>query len=76
MDTTTPHSTPSEIMTREEAAAYLKLSRHTLDSWARQDMGPPYSRTGETRGRTFYERREIDRWLEQRRVNRQGGQRA
>lgn len=75
MDTTTPQSTPGEIMTRPEAAAYLKVSKHTLDFWARQDMGPPYSRTGETRGRTFYERRQIDQWLESRRV-RQGERRA
>ena len=54
------------LLTREQAAAYLGLKPQTLASWAafgRHDL--PYYKIG---SRAMYRRADLDDWLERRRI--------
>jgi hypothetical protein len=52
-------STVEDIVTREEAAAILRIHVSTLDRWHAQGVGPRrYQPTGK-RGKAFYNRAEV-----------------
>ncbi len=45
---------------RDQAAAYLRLSPRTLDTWAvRRSDGPPFCKLGK---RVVYRRSDLDSW--------------
>ncbi len=48
-------------LTRQEAAAYLKVSPRTLDMWRRENRGP---RSCKIVGRVYYLKPDIDAWLQ------------
>jgi excisionase family DNA binding protein len=48
-----------------EAANYLRVANRTLSRWRSLGVGPAYIRVG---GKIFYQRRDLDAWLEKRRV--------
>jgi hypothetical protein len=48
-------------LTRQEAAAYLKVSPRTLDMWKREDRGP---RSYKIVGRVYYLKLDIDAWTQ------------
>jgi hypothetical protein len=58
-----------EQLTREQAAEYLSVAPGTLGRWAAQGRGPRYARSGDRRGRCWYARRDLDAWLESRKVS-------
>lgn len=62
-----------EHLTREQAAAYLSVAPKTLARWAAQSRGPRYARSGDRRGRCWYAVRDLDAWLESRKVSLLGG---
>ncbi|WP_214853889.1 helix-turn-helix domain-containing protein [Arthrobacter sp. ISL-65] len=61
-----PSWMPSELMTREEAAAYLRRSPGTLANWAAQRKGPPYYR--QLDGAVVYAIEDLAEWLAAQRV--------
>jgi len=77
MSTTTTNSTSpaGEILSRDEAAEFLRVSPATLQNWAAHGTGPRYSRSGDVRGRTLYRRADLLRWVEARAVTTQAEQR-
>ncbi len=50
-----------DLLTRQEAAAYLKVSPRTLDMWRRENRGP---RSYKIVGRVYYLKPDIDSWLQ------------
>jgi Helix-turn-helix domain len=53
----------NEYLTREEAAALLRLRCQTLACWAVQGRGPRFIRVGGgPRGAVRYSRSELNRW--------------
>ncbi len=53
-----------DLMLIEEAAAYLKLSKSTLDQWRSNKTGPRFIRLGDTdRSKVAYRREDLDRWV-------------
>jgi hypothetical protein len=58
----------SKPMSRRQAAEYLNLSVRTLNQWACRKVGPAFSRSGSVRGRVWYTREALDRWLASRQV--------
>lgn len=70
MNTQTPTGTPSrmpaELMTRDEAAAYLRRSPGTLANWAAQRKGPAYYR--QLDGAVVYAVEDMAEWLSSQRV--------
>jgi hypothetical protein len=57
---------PSELMTRDEAAAYLRRSPGTLANWAAQRKGPVYYR--QLDGAVVYAIEDMAEWLAAQRV--------
>jgi len=55
--------TTSEVLTTEEAAAYLKVSTRTFETLRKTGEGPPGSRVGR---QWRYRREALDRWLAER----------
>jgi len=53
-----------ELLTVEEVAERLRISRKTLDSWRRIKTGPRWIPIGR---RTVYSRRDVDEWLKEQR---------
>lgn len=53
------------LLTVEEAAARLKVSKHTLNRWRVTGEGPPYIKSGPRLVR--YEQEAIDHWARDRR---------
>ncbi len=53
------------LLTVEDAAARLKISKHTLNRWRGTGEGPPYIKSGPRLVR--YEEAEIDAWARERR---------
>lgn len=51
---------PSDTMNSNEVAAYLRLSRITLENNRSLGKGPPYERAGR---RIIYRRSMLDEWL-------------
>jgi DNA-binding transcriptional MerR regulator len=49
------------IMTAEEVATMLRRSQNTLRYWRVSGVGPRYWRS---RGRVFYDRADVDAWLD------------
>lgn len=49
------------LMTRPEAAQYLRLSDKTLARWAWSGKGPGYMKAG---GKVLYDAADLDAWLE------------
>lgn len=69
MSTNTNTTSPAgEILSRDEAAVFLRVSPATLQNWAAHGTGPRYSRSGDVRGRTWYRRADLLLWLESRTV--------
>ncbi|MDY7101494.1 MAG: helix-turn-helix domain-containing protein [Actinomycetota bacterium] len=61
--TTLTKGTPDELLTTDELAALLKVSKDTVHQWRRRAVGPP----GITVGRYVrYRRTAVDRWLDER----------
>lgn len=57
----------SELLTRSEAAAYLRLSPGTLANWmSTQRQRIPCVKLG---GKVFYRRADLFKWIEQHAVN-------
>jgi hypothetical protein len=54
---------PGEIMTRDEAAALLRVHAHTLARWRYTDEGPPFHQPRGKRARVVYFRSELLAWL-------------
>lgn len=54
---------PGEIMTRDEAAALLRVHAHTLDRWRYTNEGPPWHQPRGKRARVVYFRSELLAWL-------------
>ena len=55
--------TTSPYLTRDEAAAYLRVSRFTLSNWATRGIGPKFTHAGR---RTLYSPADLQSWLESR----------
>lgn len=53
----------SDLMTTKEAAAYLRLSRRTLERYRVTGQGPVFLKFGRL---VFYRRSDLDRWKENR----------
>ena len=53
------------LLTVEDAAARLKISKHTLNRWRGTGEGPPYIKSGPRLVR--YEVAELDAWARERR---------
>jgi hypothetical protein len=49
----------SIFLTTAEAAAFLRLKKHTLENMRSQGIGPPFRKHG---GRVFYHRDELSAW--------------
>ncbi len=47
-------------MTTTEAAAYLRSTKATLETWRYTRTGPPYVKSG---ARVFYRQPDLDGWL-------------
>ncbi len=50
---------PDGTMTRDNAARYLGISRHTLAAWAHLKTGPRYMKL---RRKTYYRKTDLDDW--------------
>ncbi len=50
---------PDGTMTRENAARYLGISRHTLATWAHLKTGPRYMKL---RRKSYYRKSDLDDW--------------
>lgn len=57
----TTNGLDDSLMTVEDVAAYLAVSRATVYGWRGKHYGPPAMRVG---GGVRYRRDEVDRWLE------------
>jgi hypothetical protein len=64
-----PDATACRPLSRREAAEYLSISPLTLSRWAMRSKGPRYVRCGQVRGRALYEMRDLDAWLESRKID-------
>jgi hypothetical protein len=56
----------SKPLSRREAAEFLNCSVGTLHRWAWRRTGPRYSRSGDVRGRVWYQLADLQEWLESR----------
>ncbi|MBS0251281.1 MAG: helix-turn-helix domain-containing protein [Proteobacteria bacterium] len=54
-----PQDIVSPFLTVDEAAAYLRLKKHTLDNMRWQGTGPRFRKHG---GRILYHRDELKEW--------------
>ncbi len=52
----------SPFLTADEAAAFLRLAKHTLENMRWQGTGPKFRKHG---GRIFYHKTELKQWSEQ-----------
>lgn len=50
----------ADFLTRDQAAAELKVCKRTLDRWRTLNEGPPITRLGR---RALYRRSSIQKWL-------------
>lgn len=57
---------PSRLLTRGEAATYLRKSTGTLANWASQRKGPPFYRQED--GAVVYAAEDLAEWLAGQRV--------
>jgi excisionase family DNA binding protein len=55
------HQDPEDLLTLEELAAMLRVSKFTVYDWRSRNYGPPAIRL---RGHLRYRRREVDAWLD------------
>lgn len=53
-------TSPQELLTTEEAAAYLRSFPRTLEHWRQHGQGPNYSRLGR---RVVYAREDLDNFI-------------
>lgn len=65
MSDTAPSSTAElpDLATRQEAAAYMRVSVPTLARWAMENEGPPFVRLGRS---VRYPRAGLLKWVESR----------
>lgn len=56
-----------ELLTTEQAAAELRVSKQTLEAWRCRGEGPPFFRVG--RRRVAYTREDLHIWLAGRRCD-------
>jgi excisionase family DNA binding protein len=54
-----------ELLLPEEAAEWLRVSRHTLRDWRYLGQGPAYVRVGQ---QVRYDRRDLERYRDAQRV--------
>jgi excisionase family DNA binding protein len=52
---------PEPLLTTMEAAAYMRLSPRTLETWRLRGGGPHYRKLGD---RVLYTQADLDTWLE------------
>jgi predicted DNA-binding transcriptional regulator AlpA len=56
----TPPPETGTLLTTVEAAAFLRMSKHTLNGWRRNGHGPPWIRIGR---RIVYEQTTLTQWV-------------
>ncbi len=56
----------TELLTPKEAAAFLKVSIHTLAKWRQHKTGPEYTRTG---NRIKYTKKALETYLKENTVS-------
>ena len=56
----------NKLLTRDEAAAYLGVSKVTLDKITRERGFPALVRIGIGRGRVYFNRERLDEWIDKR----------
>jgi hypothetical protein len=50
-----------ELMTRPEAAEFLRITKGTLEKWAARGIGPPYILVGRN---AIYRKRDLLNWID------------
>jgi hypothetical protein len=60
----TARGTPGRLLTTDDVALRLGVSRHALEQWRGRGVGPPFIRVGDTRVR--YALADLNTWLRQR----------
>lgn len=55
------------LFTRKETAQYLSVANVTLETWAREGIGPKWFKIGPKR--VVYDRADIDAWVEESKVS-------
>jgi excisionase family DNA binding protein len=68
LEKTLPPEPPSEYMTIDEVATYVKRSPNTIRKWCRENTFPYIVLEGKGRDRAF-SKEMVDRWMERRVVN-------
>lgn len=53
--------TPQKLLTTEQAAEYLNVSRQKLEKYRQRDKGPRYAKLG---GNVRYRPSDLDEWVE------------
>jgi len=56
-----PSNSDNTLLRPAEAAAFLRISRRTLDRWHACGFGPPRAKVGH---KIYYRLSDIDSWLE------------
>jgi excisionase family DNA binding protein len=57
----------TDLLTPKEAAALLRVSTDTLESWRAKRQGPPWTKLGDgVRAPVRYRRTDIDQYLKER----------
>jgi len=54
------HPTPSDLLTADDIAVLLNVSRRTLSRWSRLRKGPPRVKVGRS---VFYRRHSVEEWF-------------
>lgn len=60
---------PKDLMNVEEAAAFLRHSKLTLNRWRSSGTGPRFIRAGEPGARILYRLADLQSWLDLRTVD-------
>ena len=60
-DAAAPFAELPQVATRDEVAAYTRISKPTLARWATEGRGPRFRRAG---GRVLYMREDVLQWLD------------
>lgn len=58
-----PQKKSTDILTVQQAADFMGLSRNTLDAWRYRGFGPPHIALGR---KIVYRRQAIEAWMEKR----------
>jgi hypothetical protein len=52
---------PDQLLTQEQAAAYIGVKPPTLATWRHYGKGPPFRKVGRS---AFYKMADVERWLD------------